>query len=104
MGNYCSAPILASTHDCTEAGIALQSSYAYIGHFSRYIRPGAERIVCAPAHDDLDCTAFRNTDGKIAVVVMNRSDADLPFALHYSGRSAPLQSPAHSISTFRFRE
>ena len=83
-------------------GVTLQSSYAYIGHFSRFIRPGAVRVLCAPTHDDLECTAFHNPDGRVAMVVMNRSDQALPFQLLAGGRCADCDAPAHSISTFMF--
>jgi glucosylceramidase len=99
VGNFCSAPILADTR----AGQPLyQSSYYYLGHFSRYIRPGAERIVHAGTADELETTAFINPDGTIAAAVMNRTERTLPFALCYNGLAARTISPAHSIITLRF--
>jgi glucosylceramidase len=99
VGNYCSAPILVDTR----AGQPLyQSSYYYLGHFSRYIRPGAERILHAGTADELETTAFINPDGMIAVVVMNRTEQSLPFALKYNGWAACTSSQAHSIMTLRF--
>jgi glucosylceramidase len=99
VGNYCSAPILVDTR----AGEPLyQSSFYYMGHFSRFIRPGAERILHASTADELETTAFINTDGTIAVVVMNRTDKEIPFALVYNGLAARAASPAHSIMTLRF--
>jgi hypothetical protein len=35
-------------------------------------------------------------------VVMNRGDADLPFALRFAGLAAPTTAPAHSITTYCF--
>jgi glucosylceramidase len=87
----------------TQAGQPLyQSSYYYLGHFSRYLRPGAERILHAGTADEFETTAFLNTDGMIAVVVMNRTEQTLPFALKYNGLAAPTLSPARSIMTLRF--
>ena len=51
------------------------NSFYYIGHFSRFIRPGAKRIVSSSNTDDLLSTAFINPDGKIAVVVFNQTDS-----------------------------
>jgi glucosylceramidase len=104
VGNYCSAPILADTRLCTLEGVLLQSSYYYIGHISRFIRPGAERIICAPTLDELEATAFRNADGVIAVVVMNRTEGSIPFALKYNCQVAMTETPAHSITTYQFME
>lgn len=101
VGNYCSAPILVDT----KAGLPLyQSSFYYLGHFSRYIRPGAERILHAGTTDALETTAFLNPDGTIAVVVMNRTEQAVPFALKYHNRAARTMSPAHSIMTLRFAD
>lgn len=99
VGNYCSAPILVDTR----TGEPLyQSSFYYLGHFSRYIRPGAERILHAGTTDALETTAFLNPDGQIAVVVMNRTEQEVPFALQYHNQAARTISPAHSIMTLRF--
>ncbi|MGV1099923.1 glycoside hydrolase family 30 protein [Thiovibrio sp. JS02] len=99
VGNYCSAPILVDTR----AGEPLyQSSFYYLGHFSRYIRPGAQRILHAGTADELETTAFHNPDGSIAVVVMNRTGQAVPFALQYRNRAARTMSPARSIMTLRF--
>lgn len=99
VGNYCSAPVLVDT----QAGEPLyQSSFFYLGHFSRYIRPGAERILHAGTADELETTAFINADGMIAVVVMNRTELVIPFALKYNGLAVCTTTPAHSIMTLRF--
>ena len=95
--NFCSAPIIVDTKNNT---LHYQSSYYYIGHFSRYIRPGAVRIVCATTRDDLEATAFLNPDGKIAVVVLNRTDKDIPFVLKFKKFSARTKISPHSIMTF----
>jgi glucosylceramidase len=104
VGNYCSAPIIADTRVCDLSGVHYMNSYYYIGQIAKYIRPGAERIICAPTLDDLEATAFRNPDGKIAVVVMNRTEKPHAFALKYERQAAMAQAPARSISTFLFAE
>lgn len=102
VGNYCSAPIIADTRSCDLTGLHFLSSYYYIGHFSRFIRPGAERVVCSPTLDALEATAFRNADSKVALVVMNRSEKEIKFAIKYDSRAALAEAPARSITTFRF--
>lgn len=97
VGNFCSAPILADT---TTDTIDYQSSFYYIGHFSRFIRPGAKRIICASMRDELEATAFRNPDGTIAIVVMNRSNKAAAFRLKYSGDAVEVTIPEHAIQTF----
>jgi glucosylceramidase len=95
--NFCFAPI----HGDTKTGtLYYMDSYYYIGHFSKFVRPGAKRIISSSTADNLLTTAFLNKDGKIAVVVMNPSDADQPFYLWMDKKAAKSDSPAHSIMTF----
>jgi glucosylceramidase len=75
------------------------NSYYYIGHFSKFIRPGAKRIISSSTTDTLLTTAFLNTDGKIAVVIFNLSDQAQPFNLWLGGKATRTNSPAHSIIT-----
>ncbi|MFI3121577.1 MAG: glycoside hydrolase family 30 protein [Methylococcaceae bacterium] len=99
VGNFCSAPIIADT----QAGeIRYQSSYYYIGHFSRFIRPGARRVVCAKTLDSLEASAFLNVDGSVAVVVLNRTEQVIDFVLKSQGLQAKTSIPARGIKTFVF--
>ncbi|MGZ8243949.1 glycoside hydrolase family 30 beta sandwich domain-containing protein, partial [Methylomagnum sp.] len=99
VGNYCSAPIIADTQT---GDIRYQSSYFYIGQFSRFIRPGARRILCAKTLDALEATAFLNTDGTVAVVVLNRTEQPIEFDLKTTGVQAETMLPARGIKTFLF--
>jgi glucosylceramidase len=99
VGNLCSAPILA---DAKTGKPHYHSSYFYMGHFSRFIRPGARRVLCASTRDDLEATAFVNPDASIAAVAMNRTDKELPFSLKFSGAAADTVLPPHSIATYTF--
>ena len=99
VGNFCYAPV----HGDTRTGeLHFLDSYYYIGHFSKFIRPGARRIASSSTTDNLMCTAFVNTDGVIAVVVLNLSDKDQPFHLWVDRQAAKTVGPAHSIMTLTF--
>ena len=96
VGNFCFAPVIADT----KAGKLLYTNaYYYIGHFSKFIRPGAKRIGASSNRDALQTTAFRNPDGSVAVVVMNQTDKPLNFQLWMAGNAAKTTSAAHSIMT-----
>jgi O-glycosyl hydrolase/beta-galactosidase/beta-glucuronidase len=100
VGNYCYAPV----HADTKTGeLTFTNAYYYLGHFSKFVRPGAQRIVSASTTDVLATTAFRNVDGTIVVIVMNGSDKAQAFRLNLAGRAAAASSPAHSIITFVVR-
>jgi glucosylceramidase len=100
VGNYCSAPIL---YDRTLKRLKYQSSYFYIGHFSRFIRSGARRLIAASGHDSLESTAALNPDGSVAVVVLNRSQATLPYQIQVQNQHRYLVSEPRSIATVVFR-
>ena len=96
VGNFCFAPI----HADTKTGkLMYTNSYYYIGHFSKFIRPGAQRIAASSNRDKLQTTAFINTDGKLAVVVLNTSDDKIDYRLWINGDAAETTSLPHSIST-----
>lgn len=98
--NLCSAPILA---DVENGRLLYQSSYYYLGHFSRFVRPGARRILCATARDDLEATAFRNPDGSVVAVAMNRTESDMPYTLRCGAQHVVSVLPAHAIVTLQFQ-
>ena len=96
VGNFCSAPILVDTD---QNRFECQSSYHYIGHFARFVRPGARRILCAASREALEATAFVNTDGGVVVVAMNRTGQPLPFALQVGGIRHEAALAPRSIAT-----
>ena len=97
VGNFCSAPLIADTRT---GRLHYLSSYYYLGHFARFVRPGARRILAAATRDALEITAFLNTDGAIAVVVMNRSEDELPFALNCRDITVQTRIPRRAIQTY----
>ncbi|PKL88878.1 MAG: glycosyl hydrolase [Ignavibacteriae bacterium HGW-Ignavibacteriae-2] len=96
VGNFCMAPIICNTKT---GDLTYLNSFYYLGHFSRFIRPGAKRIICSSNNDHLLATSFINTDGKIAVVVLNTKDEDIEFSIWIDNKAAKTLSPSHSIVT-----
>jgi glucosylceramidase len=96
VGNFCFAPVHADTRT---GELIYTSSYYYIGHFSKFIRPGAKRILCAPSRSQLLATGFINEDNKVAVVVMNQSDKKIVYNLCIGKNAAEINSLPHSIQT-----
>lgn len=96
VGNFCFAPVHANTKT---GELIYTNSYYYIGHFSRFIRPGAKRIMCAPSRSQLLATGFMNADGKLAVVVMNLTDRNISYHLCIGSSEAEIQSLPRSIQT-----
>ncbi len=97
--NFCFAPVHANTKT---GELIYTNSYYYIGHFSKFLNPGAKRISSSASRSQLLTTAFINTDGKVAVIVMNESKNKIPYVLWIKGKAAELTALPHSIATLTF--
>ncbi len=93
--NFCFAPV----HADGEGRLKKMKSFYYLGHFSKFIRPGARRLACSSVQDDLLATAFINPDATMVVVVMNKSDKEKATTLRLNQSQARFSLPAHSIAT-----
>ncbi len=99
VGNFCFAPL----HGDTRTGeLKYTNSFYYIGHFSKFIQPGAKRIIASPSRSQLLSTAFLNPDGTVVVIVMNKTDKETDYFLWVDGSAVPVKSLPHSIATLVF--
>ncbi|HEY0678368.1 MAG TPA: glycoside hydrolase family 30 protein [Chitinophagaceae bacterium] len=96
VGNFCFSPVHADTRT---GKLVYTNAFYYIGHFSKFIKPGAKRITSSSNRDKLQTTAFRNTDGTIALVVMNTTDEKIDYKVWMKGQAAPTAILPHSINT-----
>ncbi|NOY37150.1 MAG: glycoside hydrolase family 30 protein [Chlorobi bacterium] len=97
VGNFCVAPVHADT---ATGKLVYTPSYFYIGHFSKFIRPGARRVSCAPSRSALEATSFLNGDGTLATVVMNRTGREIRFNLIIGDQQVPGTIPARALQTY----
>ncbi len=95
--NFCFAPVHADTRS---GKLIYTNSYYYIGHFSKFIKPGAKRVISSPSRSQLLTTAFKNEDGTVVVVVMNQGNSKTPFFLWIDGQAAETTALPHSINTY----
>lgn len=97
-GNFCEEPILVDTKNNK---LIYNVSYYYIGHFSRFIKPGAKRILCMNDSDKGICSvAYKNPDGQIVVVVQSELSRVHKLAVTVDGKGINTEVPPHSITTF----
>ena len=68
--NWCIAPILV---DVEKDEVYKTPLYYTMMHFSKYIRPNAIRIGFETNNEEIMCTAVKNTDGSIVIVILNTS-------------------------------
>lgn len=96
VGNYCFAPIHADTR--TDE-LIYTPSYYYLGHFSKFIRPGAKRVSTSCSRSHLMSTSFLNEDNKMVTVVMNETGMNIHYKLIVGEFQTELEIPAHSIQS-----
>lgn len=96
VANYCFAPVIGFPKT---GELQYMSSFYYIGHFSKFVRPSARRIISSATTDKLLTTAFVNPDGSIATIVMNATDQATPLMLSLHEQVASTSIPPHAIMT-----
>jgi glucosylceramidase len=96
VGNFCFAPIHA---DVSTGALIYTPAYYYIGHFSKFIRPGAQRVSTASSRSHLQSTSFLNSNGQMVTVVMNNTEEPITYQLQALGRQVRVRIPARAIQT-----
>merc|ERR1712048_912809 len=101
VGNLCVAPVICDTK---KGHVLYQPSFWYLAHFSRYIQPGARRVLCSSSRDALETTAFVNPDGSLVVIIMNQTEHSLEFWLKVTDsrgliQASRVEAPNRSITT-----
>jgi glucosylceramidase len=71
-----------------------------LGHFARFVKHGAKRVLCSASQQDLEVTAFLNLDGTIVAIVMNRTEKIIEFNLKLGAKCYKAGLPARSIATY----
>jgi len=95
VNNLCSSPILLNIF---QEQLLKNPSYYYIGHFSKYIKPGALQIGSSITQG-LYTVAFENPNGSKIVVIQNEKDQDFTIEIKGLNQSLKCLSKSHSIST-----
>lgn len=96
VGNFCFAPVHANIKT---GELTYLNSFYYIGHISKFVRPGAKRIISSASRGQFLTTAFQNTNGSIVVIIMNPSDDSIPYHMSIGNKAVSETSLPHSIQT-----
>ena len=96
VGNYCDAPIMVNTQT---GELDVKLSFDYVGHFSKHIKPGAKRIGLSKYCSELEVTAFKNPEGTLVVVALNRTLKKLPVIIRLNGELMEFEVAEGSIVT-----
>ena len=96
VGNFCDAPYL---YDQATDTLTPRAVLGSLRHFAHWIRPGAVRIGVTRYTDQLDVTAFRNPDGGVALVLLNKAEQALPVQLRVEDQLVSFVLPPRSLTS-----
>jgi glucosylceramidase len=87
------------TVNSTNGSVSFTLDYYTLGHFSRFILPGACRVYSANSVGIINA-AFLNPDGSKVLVAFNDTGAAISFQVQWSGRSFAYTLPGFAGATF----
>ena len=96
VGNYCSAPIIVNTKT---QELLYQSSYFYLGHFSRFFSRGDKIVQCENTTSQLLSLSGINKNDKLTTTIMNKEEYSIPFFYDNGSEKKSYSIPPRSIIT-----
>lgn len=98
--NYCNSPIMINKDN---SNYIKNLSYYYIGHFSKFIKPGAKCIAHSKYTDKIEVTSFQNPDNCIIIVVLNRTNQMQDYYIAIEEQICHDEIKPHSIITYEIK-
>ena len=97
VGNLCDAPVIVDTGT---GQVHYQTSFYAIGHFSRFIPRGSQRIGRSTLGGPLESTAFVRPDGALTLVVLNPQPEPITFRVLIPGGGFEGSIPGDALQTW----
>jgi glucosylceramidase len=94
--NFCFAPVHANTKT---GELMYTPTYYYIGHFSKFIEPGAFRVSTTTSRSTIESTSFKNKNGEIVTVVMNPTDTKVVYKLVVGQSESQIEIQPRAMQT-----
>lgn len=101
VNNLCDAPIIGDTKNDE---VIFNSSYYYIGHFSRFIQKNAVRLGLVGDCHVSQAVAFRNPDGTYILVLMNESENHMIWTVGLESERMKVELKPRSIVTIKMTQ
>ena len=92
--NLCDAPIIIENND----NVIYNSSFYYIGHFSKFIKNGSIRVLSKCDIEKVYCLSCVNKEN-IIIVLMNENEEDKNINLNIDGEEIRISLTKNSIYT-----
>ncbi len=94
--NWCVAPVIV---DPEKDEVYLTPLYYVMSHFSKFMRPGAVKIGCTIANQELMATAVKNPDGTIALAIFNPTDRLQTLEINLNQQKKNISINAKALQT-----
>ena len=95
--------VVTIDHSASPATAIPTVDHTALAHASKFVAPGALRIESiSSAESPLEHVAFRNSDGSIALLVLNPGATPLTFNIAWHGQHATYALPPGAVATFRW--
>lgn len=81
--------------------ITYNEEYYAIGHFSKFVRPGARRVsaIWAQSLTNIEAVAFVNTDGSKAMIISNYDDTFKTFTIRQGNKYFSYSIPSRAVTS-----
>jgi glucosylceramidase len=87
------------TVDSTSGQITYNADYYALGHFAKFVRPGAVRVASNASGGSISQVAFRNPDGRMALVAHNTGGGTTTLGVIAGGATMTVSVPANAAVT-----
>lgn len=95
--NFCNSPIMINSNS---SDYIKNLSFYYIGHFSKFIKSGAQRIAHSRYSSDIEVVAFKNTDNSIAIILLNINNFNKEYNLVFKDIVLHDNLDSHAIVSY----
>ena len=92
------------TIDSKSGAITRNVEYYALAHASRFVKPGARRVVSSGPVEGLENVAFRNPDRSSVLIVVNTTGEQRQFSVRWRGRGLEYVLPPSAVATFRWSD
>jgi glucosylceramidase len=87
------------TVNSQSAAVSYNADYYGLGHFSKFVRPGAARISSTASTGSLSQVAFQNTDARVALVAHNTGNSTAAVKVGSGPAAMTVSVPANAAVT-----
>jgi glucosylceramidase len=87
------------TVDSQSSAVTYNVDYYALGHFSKFVLPGAVRIASSTQNGNLNQVSFKNLDGRLAFIAHNTGNNTMTVQVGTGATAMSVQLPANAAVT-----